>query len=323
MNNYLVTGGAGFIGSNIVQALVKRGERVKVIDNFVSGKKANLRALLDKIELIEGDIRDLPLLRKITKGVDYVLHQAALRSVPKSVKDPLLFNEVNIAGTLNVLLAAKEAAVKRVVFASSSSIYGKTNKFPEKENHLPFPISPYAASKLAGEHYCHVFSKVYGLETVTLRYFNVFGPRQSLESKYAVVVPKFILSMFAGQSPPVHGDGKQSRDFTYIDNVIQANILAVTVPGISGEVFNIACGKEHTVLQLMAYLNKIVGKDIQPKFTSPRPGDVPRTIADISKAKKLLGLKIEVDFRQGLKKSVEWFEAHKEEYKDAYESSCI
>ena len=314
MSLYLVTGGAGFIGSNIVEALVKKGEKVRVIDNFVSGKRENLTPFLDKIELIEGDIRNLPLLKKITKGVNYILHQAALRSVPKSVGDPLPYNEVNVGGTLNVLLAAKEAGVKRVVFASSSSIYGDTETFPEKETHLPLPISPYAASKLAGEHYCYVFSKIYGLETVSLRYFNVFGPRQNLETQYAVVVPRFIINMLNNESPPVHGDGKQSRDFTYIDNVVAANILAAHTPGVWGEVFNIACGKDYTVLDLVKHLNGIIGKTLKPKFTPPRPGDVPRTLADISKAQKLLNLEIKVNFEQGLRKSVEWFKEHKGEY---------
>ena len=317
MSLYLVTGGAGFIGSNIVETLVKRGERVKVIDNFVAGKRENLASVLDKIELTEGDIRDLPLLKKIAQGVDYVLHQAALRSVPKSVGDPVSYNEVNVGGTLNVLLAAKEAKVKRVVFASSSSIYGDTETFPEKETHLPLPISPYAASKLAGEHYCHVFNEVYGLETVSLRYFNVFGPRQSLESKYAVVVPRFIMSMLNNEPPPIHGDGKQSRDFTYIDNVVEANILATRAPRVSGETFNVACGKDYTVLDLVEHLNRIMGKNLKPKFTPPRPGDVPRTLADISKARKLLKLEIKIDFEQGLKKAVVWFKEHKKEYENS------
>jgi nucleoside-diphosphate-sugar epimerase len=314
MSTYLVTGGAGFIGSNIVEALVEKGDKVRVIDNFVAGKKENLARCLDKIELITGDIRELGLVKKAAQGADYILHQAALRSVPKSVGDPVSYNEVNLTGTLNVLLAAKGAQVKRVVFASSSSIYGDTDTFPEKETHLPLPISPYAASKLAAEHYCYVFSQIYGLETVCLRYFNVFGPRQSLESQYAVVVPKFIISMLNNDSPPVHGDGTQSRDFTYIDNVVEANILAASMPNISGEVFNIACGKDYSVLDLISHLNKTMGKELKPKFVPPRPGDVQRTLADISKSKKLLNLKIKVDFTQGLKKSVDWFSEHRREY---------
>jgi UDP-glucose 4-epimerase len=314
MSVYLVSGGAGFIGSNIVEALLNRGHKVKVVDNFVSGKKENLAACLDKIELVVGDIRDLALLKKVTAGVDYILHQAALRSVPKSVGDPTSYNDVNVAGTLNVLLAAKESGVKRVVYASSSSVYGEARHFPEKETDLPLPISPYAASKLAGEHYCHVFSKIYGLEAVSLRYFNVFGPRQSLETQYAVVVPRFIISMLDDQAPPVHGDGLQSRDFTYIDNVVEANILAASVPGISGEVFNVASGRDYTVLSLVEQLNKIMGKDLKGRFIAARPGDVPRTLADISKAKRTLKLAIGVDFKQGLKKSVDWFKEHKKEY---------
>lgn len=314
MSVYLVTGGAGFIGSNIVEALVKKGEQVKVIDNFSSGKKENLSDYLDKIELIEGDIQDLSILKKVVGGVDYILHQAALRSVPRSIDNPASYNEVNVGGTLNVLIAAKEARVSRVVYASSSSIYGDTEIFPERESTLPLPISPYAASKLAGEYYCYVFSKVYGLETVSLRYFNVFGPRQSLETQYAVVVPRFIISMLNNESPPVHGDGRQSRDFTYVDNVVEANIRAATTPGISGQVFNIACGKEYTVLDLIDHLNRIMRKNLRPRFTPPRPGDVRRTLADTSKVRNLLKLETLVDFEQGLKKTVEWFKVHRDEY---------
>ncbi|UCB57839.1 MAG: SDR family oxidoreductase [Candidatus Omnitrophota bacterium] len=313
---YLVTGGAGFIGSNIVEALLEKGERVRVIDNFFSGKRRNVASFLDKIELIEGDIRDLPLLKKATEGVDYILHQAALRSVPKSLGDPLVYNEVNVAGTLNVLLAAKEAGVKRVVFASSSSIYGDVEVFPENEMQFPFPISPYAASKLGGELYCGVFSKVYNLETVVLRYFNVFGPRQDLESKYAVVVPRFIISMLKNEAPPVHGDGEQSRDFTYVDNVVEANILASRAPGVSGEIFNVACGRDYAVLDVVKHLNKIMGTDLEAKFMPPRAADIRRTLADISKAQKLLKFEVKVNFAEGLKKSVDWFKGHKDEYTD-------
>lgn len=314
MSLYLVTGGAGFIGSNIVDALVKKGQGVRVIDNFSSGKRENLAAVLEKIELLEGDIRDFSFLKKAAKGVDYILHQAALRSVPKSIDDPASFNEVNVGGTLNLLLAARESKVKRLVFASSSSVYGNSPSFPEKETQIPLPISPYAASKLAGEHYCRVFSQVYGLETVSLRYFNVFGARQSLENQYAVVVPKFIISMLNNEAPPIHGSGRQSRDFTYIDNVVEANILAAASPGVSGEVFNIACGRDYSILELAQFLNKIMGKKIKPEFNPSRQGDVPRTLADISKAGKLLKLEIKVNFEEGLKKTVEWFQEHQSEY---------
>ncbi|MFC1632039.1 SDR family oxidoreductase [Candidatus Omnitrophota bacterium] len=314
MSAYLVTGGAGFIGSSIVEALVQQGDQVKVIDNFSAGKRENLTAVLDKIELIEGDIRDLELLQKICPGVDFILHQAALRSVPKSVDNPAAYNQVNVGGTLNVLLAARAAKIKRVVFASSSSVYGKTESFPERETQLTLPVSPYAASKLCGEHYCHVFSEVYGLETVCLRYFNVFGPRQSLESEYAVVVPRFIINLLNNRPAPIHGDGKQSRDFTYVDNVVEANIQAAQACGVSGEVFNIACGREHSILELVDELNSLIGKTLEPKFIPPRAGDVPRTLADISKAKKVLKLQVKVDFKQGLTRTVDWFNEHKAEY---------
>jgi len=312
MSTYLVTGGAGFIGSHIVEALLNRGEKVRVLDNFVTGKKENLSFVLKhkfrkNFQLLAGDIRDLKICEKACKGVDYVLHQAALRSVPKSMKYPLEYNEVNIKGTLNILLASKKSGVKRVVYASSSSVYGETNSFPEKEDLLPQPISVYASTKLAGEYYCKVFSESFGLETVSLRYFNVFGPRQSLESQYAIVVPKFIVSLLHNQSPPIYGDGKQSRDFTYIDNVVEANLLAVNKEGISGEVFNIASGKDYSVLELLDILNKIMDKDIKPEFLPPRPGDVRRTWADISKAKRLLGFEPKIDLLKGLERTVSWF----------------
>ncbi|MBU4311294.1 MAG: SDR family oxidoreductase [Candidatus Omnitrophica bacterium] len=305
--HFLVTGGAGFIGSHIVDALVKNGDKVAVIDDFSSGLRENLQAVMDKIEFVEGDIRDKALVGKIMQGVDYCLHQAALRSVPKSLGNPALYNDVNINGTLNILTAAKEAKVKRVVFASSSSIYGETDRLPEKENFLPLLISPYALTKLAGEYYCRIFSEIYGLETASLRYFNVFGPRQSLENQYAVVIPKFITCMLRDESPPVHGDGKQTRDFTYVENVVQANIKAATAPGIKCEVLNIACGNAYTVLDIVKYVNKILKKDIKPKLGPVRPGDVKHTLADIAKAKKLIKFDPKVGFEQGLIKTVEYF----------------
>ncbi|MCM8798292.1 MAG: SDR family oxidoreductase [Candidatus Omnitrophica bacterium] len=317
MANYLVTGGAGFIGSHLVETLLKQGHRVRVLDNFATGKRENLaflihsRMLRVNCKIIEGDIRDFKTCAKACRGVDYVLHQAALRSVPKSMKYPLEYNEVNIQGTLNILLASKKMGVKRVIYASSSSVYGERDKFPEKENFLPHPISPYAVSKLAGEYWCQVFSASYGLETVSLRYFNVFGPRQSLESQYAIVVPKFITCLLYNQSPPIYGDGTQSRDFTYIENVVKANLLATTKEGISGEVFNIASGKDYSVLDLLGILQRIMHKKIKPKFFPPRPGDVRRTWADISKAKRLLGFIPQIDFERGLEKTVAWF---KEKY---------
>lgn len=304
---FLVTGGAGFIGSHIVAALVANGDKVTVLDDFSSGRRENLEPVLDKIELVEGDIRDKALAAKLMRDIDYVLHQAALRSVPKSLGNPELYNDVNINGTLNILKAAKEAKVKRVVFASSSSIYGETDKLPEKEDYYPLLISPYALTKLAGEYYCRVFSRIYGLETASLRYFNVFGPRQSLENQYAVVIPKFITCMLRDEKPPVHGDGKQTRDFTYISNVVRANIKAAAAPGIKCEVFNIACGKAYSVLDIIKCVNKILKKNIEPEFAPKRPGDVRHTLADITKAGKLIDFKPEIGFEEGLKKAVEYF----------------
>jgi len=307
MPTYLVTGGAGFIGSHLVKELVGRAEKVKVLDNFVTGKRENLEGFLEEIELIEGDIRDLDLVRSSINGVDFILHEAALHSVPKSIDDPISTNEVNVAGTLNILIAARDKKVKRVVFASSSSIYGEREDLPEREEDKPQPFSPYAASKLAGEYYCSIFSRTFGLETVSLRYFNVFGPKQDPASEYAAVIPKFITCMLRNESPPVHGDGLQSRDFTYIDNVVTATLLATTAKGVSGEVFNIACGKGYTVLNIVSHLNKLLGKSIEPRFTPPRKGDVRHTLADISKVENLLGLKTNVDFEEGLKRTMESF----------------
>jgi len=308
---FLVTGGAGFIGSHIVDALIKNGDEVGVIDDFSSGRRENLKSVSDKIELTEGDIRDKAVVGNLMQGVDYVLHQAALRSVPKSLGNPELYNDVNINGTLNVLTAARDAKVKRVVVASSSSIYGETDKLPEKEDFLPLLISPYALTKLAAEYYCRIFSRIYGLETVNLRYFNVFGPRQSLENEYAVVIPKFITCMLKDEEPPIHGDGKQTRDFTYVENVVQANIKAATVPGIKCEVFNIACGKAFSVLDIVKYVNKILEKDIKPKLGPIRQGDVKHTLADISKARKLIKFEPKIGFEEGLVKAVEYFKENK------------
>lgn len=313
MGRFLVTGGAGFIGSNIVERLLGDGNFVRVLDNFSSGKEENLSFTTQyaqrntQYELIRGDIRDFSTCLKACQGVDYVLHQAALRSVPKSLESPYEYNEVNINGTLNMLKAAKECGVKRFVFASSSSIYGDTDKFPEKESDYPKLISPYALTKLAGEYYCRIFSENFGLETVSLRYFNVFGPRQALDDEYAVVIPKFIHCILNDQQPPIYGTGRQSRDFTYIDNVVEANSLASTAPGVSGEVFNVAEGRDKTVLELVGMLNKIIGKSIKPRFEPTRPGDVFRTLADISKARALLNLRSKVGFEEGLEKAVEYF----------------
>ncbi len=306
---FLVTGGAGFIGSHITEKLLKEGNFVRVLDNFSSGRRQNLIFAQGhhNFELIKGDIREPNTCNKACAGIDYVLHQAALRSVPKSMNDPLSYNEVNINGTLFMLQAALKNKVKRFVFASSSSVYGNTEQFPEKEDSYPLLISPYALSKLANEYYCRIFSNTYGLETVGLRYFNVFGPRQALDDEYAVVIPKFIHCILHDEQPPIFGTGYQSRDFTYIDNVVEANILASTETGIKHEVFNVATGKDNTVLELVECLNKIIGKNIAPKFLPVRAGDVFRTLADISKIKEKLGFRPKISFEEGLHKTVEYF----------------
>lgn len=307
MNKYLITGGAGFIGSHITERLVNEGHFVRILDNFSSGKEANLKNILDKVELIRGDIRSRDACLKSAEGIDFVLHQAALRSVPKSMNNPAEYNDVNINGTLHMLEAAREHKVKRFVLASSSSVYGETDIFPEREDFLPQLISPYALSKLAGEYYCKIFSRHYRLETVSLRYFNVFGERQALDDEYAVVIPKFITCILNGVQPPIYGTGKQSRDFTYVGNVADANLLAAQSQGVSGEVFNVAGGKEHSVLELAALLNRLTGKDIRPLFLEPRPGDVLRTLADLTKIKKCLKFNPKIDFEQGLKLTLEYF----------------
>jgi nucleoside-diphosphate-sugar epimerase len=307
MSRFLVTGGAGFIGSHIAENLVEKGDFVRVLDNFCSGKEENLRGVREKIELMRADIREKTVCLKATQGIDYVLHQAALRSVPKSMFNPQEYNEVNITGTVNLLQAALENKVKGFVLASSSSVYGEVKAFPEKENFPPGPISPYALSKLAGEYYCRLFSYHYGLPTVSLRYFNVFGPRQALDDEYAVVIPKFIHCLLKDEPPPIFGTGKQSRDFTYIDNVVEANLLACKNKNFKGEVFNVASGKDYTVLNLVETLNKIMRKNIKPVFLDPRPGDVFRTLADLSQAKGKLGFRPRVDFLKGLKLTVEYF----------------
>lgn len=309
METYLVTGGAGFIGSNIVEELLKQGHKVKVIDNFITGKRENIAPFLGDIELIEDDIRNIEIVKKAAKGVDYVLHQAALRSVPKSVDEPSLANDINVNGTLNVFLASKEMDVKRVVYASSSSVYGDCDVFPEKEDFVPKPISPYAVSKLTGEYYGYTFSKTYGLEVVSLRYFNVFGPRQNPESKYSAVIPAFISRMLDGKPPIVEGDGNQSRDFTYVMNVVDANLAAAKAERVSGEVINVACNRAYSVLDIVKYLNKFLGKEFRPEFAPPRKGDVRKTMADISKMKTLLKIEPKVDFETGIKKTLEWFQS--------------
>lgn len=311
----LVTGGAGFIGSHLTEALVRRGEKVRVLDNLSEGRMRNLQAVRKKIEFVRGDLRDPVALKRALRGVRAVYHQAALRSVPKSVGKPFLYHEVNTNGTLLLFRLAKEAGVKRVVYASSSSVYGDGVPIPQRESARPAPQSPYAVSKLATEYYGSLFSRLYGLETVGLRYFNVFGPRQSLENQYAVVVPKFITSLLKGEHPPIHGDGKQTRDFTYVENVVRANLRAGRSPRVSGEVFNIATGSRCSVAQLSSRLNRILGTRIRPKFLPKRPGDVLHTGADISKARRLLGFRVEVTLDEGLRRTARWFDENRSFWK--------
>ncbi len=306
---YLVTGGAGFIGGHICERLVRDGHSVRVLDDFSSGKESNLESFRDKIDLVRGDIRDAPLVNEAMNGVDIVFHEAALGSVPRSVADPLTTHEVNMTGTLNVLLAAREAGVKRVVYASSSSVYGETPVLPKREEMTPQPLSPYAISKLVGEHYATVFTHVYDFEVVALRYFNIFGPRQDPESQYAAVIPRFLTALLNGKAPVVYGDGLQSRDFTYVDNVVEANLLASEADGAAGRAFNIACGGRYTLLDLLARLKIILGSDIEPIHEAGRAGDVRDSQASIEAAQRALGYRVSVDFDEGLRRTAEWYRA--------------
>jgi len=303
--HYLVTGGAGFIGSHLVEELMRRGESVRVFDNFSTGTLENIEPWRDRIECVEGDTRDSQAVDAAMEGIDYVLHQAALPSVPRSVKDPITTDAVNVGGTLNVLWAAHGKKVKRVVFASSSSVYGNVDVSPKHEE-LPLePASPYAVSKLAGEHYCRVFHEVYGLETVSLRYFNVFGPRQEPDSAYAAVIPIFLQEMTNGRSAPVDGDGTQTRDFTFVKNVVEANLLACTAAGAAGKAVNVACGKSVSVLELVDGINERLGTDVEPVFRPSREGDVKHSCADIALAARLLGYAPTVGFEEGLARTAE------------------
>ena len=310
MARYLVTGGAGFIGSHTVDRLLSQQHQVRVLDDLSSGKLDNLAHVKGRIEFVQGDIQDRTLMPSVMKGIEYALHIAAWRSVPKSMSDPMGYTDANVVGTANVLDAAVKAKVKRVVCVSSSSVYGETDAVPLREDQPCRPISPYACSKLVNEEYCGLFTRAYGLETACVRYFNVFGPRQSLENDYAVVIPKFISCLLKQQSPPVYGDGKQSRDFTYVDNVVEGTIAASQAPGVSGEVFNIALGEEHSLLDLLKHLNTIMGLSIKPDFQPPRAGDVRRTLADPSKAARLLKWKGTIRFEEGLRRTVDWFRQH-------------
>lgn len=310
---YLVTGGAGFIGSHITERLVGEGHHVRVLDNFSSGHETNLDSFQDGVELIRGDIRDARLVNEAAKGVDIVFHEAALGSVPRSVADPVTTHEVNITGTLNVLLAAREASVKRVVYASSSSVYGETPVLPKREDMNPQPLSPYALSKLAGEHYASVFKKVYGFEIVSLRYFNIFGPRQDPESQYAAVIPRFITALLEGKAPVIYGDGLQSRDFTYVENVVNANLLAAEAEGVGGLAFNVACGGRYSLLDLLVKVKAMLGSSIEAIHEAPRAGDVRDSQAAIEAAEQALGYRVTVDFEEGLRRTVGWYQNRAEE----------
>lgn len=305
----LVTGGAGFIGSHVVDKLVSLGAQVTVLDDLSTGKPENLDLNIDRIKFIKGDFSDPKVLEQALSDIEYVSHQAALRSVPKSLEQPRDYHKINVTGTLSLFFAAKAKGIKRVVFASSSSVYGERTDFPEKETDCPKPASPYSASKLMGEIYGYVFSKAYDLDVVSLRYFNVFGPRQSLESKYALVVPKFITCLLKGTRPPIYGDGSQERDFSYVDNVVEANISALTTEGICGEIFNLAAGEPHSVNFLLDKLKEILGVQIDPVYLDSRPGDVKKSHADSQKIKEILGWESKIDFIEGLKRTTDWFKA--------------
>jgi len=307
MEKFLVTGGAGFIGSNIAAKLVSQGCFVRVVDNLLTGKKSNLANIIDKIEFIEADMGDEEIARACMKDVDFCLHQGALPSVPRSVDDPAATHKHCLDATFTLLLAARDAGIKRFVYASSSSAYGDTPTFPKIETMQPQPLSPYAAAKLAGEYYAKVFYGVFGLETISLRYFNVFGPHQDPTSQYAAAIPAFVTAILKDKPPTVFGDGQQSRDFTYVDNVVEANLLAARAEHTAGEVVNIACGKAVTVNEVIDIINELLGKDIKPLYDAPRPGDVKHSLADITLAKKLIGFKPKISFRQGLEKAIEWY----------------
>jgi len=307
---YLITGIGGFIGSSLARALLSRGQQVRGVDNFSTGKRENITEILDRIDFREADILDLDTMHKACLGVDYVLHQAAIPSVPKSVLDPLGSNRANVDGTVNVLVAARDAKVKRVVYAASSSAYGDTPTLPKHEAMSPDPISPYAVAKLASEHYMVSFYRCYQLETVSLRYFNIFGPRQDPSSPYSGVLAKFITAMLRGEQPTIFGDGEQSRDFTYIDNAVAANLLACEAPAAkaAGRVFNIATGRRATLNETFELLQDITGYSGAPKYAPERGGDIKHSLADISKAEAGLGYKPSVNFEEGLRRTVEWYQ---------------
>ncbi len=304
----LVTGGGGFIGSHLVKRLLRDGIEVRVLDNFATGRRANLEDVIEEIELVEGDLQSYERVHNAVRGCEVAFHLGALPSVPRSIQDPLTSNATNVVGTLNVLLAARDEGVRRVVHASSSSLYGASAELPKREDMPALPIAPYAVSKLAAEGYCRAFHRVYGLETVALRYFNVFGPGQDPQSQYAAVIPNFIVAALEGRQPLVHGDGEQSRDFTYVDNAVDANLLAASAPGAAGEAFNVACGERTSLNEIVARIGGLLGSEVEAVHTDPRPGDVRHSLADISKAREILGYEPAVDFEQGLQRTFASYE---------------
>lgn len=307
MATFLVTGGAGFIGSNIVDELLRRDHSVRVLDNFSTGREENIEHLGDRIDLIRGDVRDAATVDRAVQGVDFVLHQAALASVPRSIADPVSNNEVNVQGTLNVLVAAQRHQVRRVVYASSSSVYGDSEELPKIETMTPNPKSPYAVAKLAGEYYCRVFAALHGMTVVALRYFNVFGPRQDPNSQYSAVIPIFVKSLLEGNSPTINGDGEQSRDFTFVSNVVNANLLCCTANITGGKVYNIACGGRYTLNQLYEALRSRVGASVDPVHGPPRPGDVRHSMAAIDRIQSEIGYAVDVPFEAGIDRTVAWY----------------
>jgi UDP-glucose 4-epimerase len=301
----LVTGGAGFIGSNLVEALLERGDDVRVLDNYSTGSRANLASLGRDVEVVEGDLRSYERVHTAVRGVELVFHQGALGSVPRSVQDPLTSTAVNVEGTVNVLLAARDEGVRRVVAASSSSVYGDGGQFPRVETQSPDPISPYAVAKLAAERFCVSFARVYGIETVALRYFNVFGPRQDPTSQYAAVVPKFVRAIADGEPVTIHGDGEQSRDFTYVENIVEANLQAADARGAEGRVLNIAAGSSETVNTLAATIGRLLGRDVERTYGPAQPGDVRESWADVSAAREAIGYEPKVSFEEGLQRTID------------------
>ncbi len=304
---FLVTGGAGFIGSHLVEELVNRGCQVRVLDDFSTGKEENLKDFSDKIEIIRGDIRDRGVCLKASEGMEVILHQAALASVPRSVAEPVLAHEINITGTLNLLLAAGQTGVKSFVFASSSAVYGDDPVFPKQEGREGKPLSPYAAQKLASEKYIQVFSRLYNFNAVSLRYFNVFGPRQDPNSQYAAVIPIFITRVLSGKPPVIYGDGQQSRDFIFVSNVVRANLMAAEAENFRGEVFNIGSSEKITINDLARYIIKRLKPGLEPVYQEPRPGDIRESYADTGRARRMLGFQPEVDFVEGLELTIEWY----------------